>query len=267
MNTQLQKQYNILLIGEICKDYFYYGIVERISPEAPVPIFNVKEEKIYAGMAGNVQENLQGLGANVYCIHNFEEIRKDRYVDQRFNQHVIRIDKENNISPFDLSAPRQLLPDDYFKPDAIIISDYNKGFLPKDIIRSLLIKINMLYPDCDIFVDSKKTDLSCFTGCFIKLNEKEFKASGKTVDKSNKLIVTLGKKGAKHKDDFYPVEEVETFDVSGAGDTFLSAFVMKYLETKNIGEGITYANKCASFVVKKTGTYAIKKEDMNDLRI
>jgi len=53
--------------------------------------------------------------------------------------------------------------------------------------------------------------------------------------------------------------------VTGAGDTFLSSFAFKFLETKDIEKSIIFANKCASFAVKKSGTYAIKKEDLNDI--
>lgn len=260
-DIQQQKQFKILLIGEACSDYFFYGVVDRISPEAPVPVFNVKDFKVYSGMAGNVKKNLEGLGVETYFVRNFEEIRKDRYVDSRFNQHVLRIDNEKEIQPFKM----EYIPSDFFIPDAIIISDYNKGFLPSSVIVKLLEVLKKEYPDCGIFVDSKKPDLSCFTDCFIKLNEKEYEETKTTIKPSNKVIVTLGKRGAMFEEKIFKAKEVETFDVTGAGDTFLASFVFKYLETKNVSKSIVFANSCASFAVKKTGTYAITKRDIDDI--
>ena len=53
------------------------------------------------------------------------------------------------------------------------------------------------------------------------------------------------------------MEQIETTDVSGAGDTFVAAFAYKYLKTKNIAESIIYANLCASIVVTKKGVSTI----------
>ena len=72
-----------------------------------------------------------------------------------------------------------------------------------------------------------------------------------------KLIVTLGPKGCKHLDANYPVPEVEIKDSSGAGDTFISALAVKFLETGNIHESITFANFCATDVVQKRGVNTV----------
>ena len=65
MSTQLQTPFNILLIGDTCEDIYVYGRVDRISPEAPVPVFvplyNIHKD----GMAGNVCKNLEALGCRV----------------------------------------------------------------------------------------------------------------------------------------------------------------------------------------------------------
>jgi ribokinase len=91
---------------------------------------------------------------------------------------------------------------------------------------------------------------------FIKLNEHEYRNFSDDVKEQypNKLIVTLGSKGAKYMDTVYPSPDPrETIDVSGAGDTFTASFTVKYLETKNVEESIIYANKMASIVVQKRG--------------
>ena len=58
MNTQQPKKYKILLIGDNCVDVYQYGTVDRISPEAPVPVFKFSHEERKPGMAGNVANNL-----------------------------------------------------------------------------------------------------------------------------------------------------------------------------------------------------------------
>jgi sugar/nucleoside kinase (ribokinase family) len=56
---------------------------------------------------------------------------------------------------------------------------------------------------------------------------------------------------------FYPTQKVEVYDLSGAGDTFQAALVSKYLETKDVGQAIEYANNCASKVVQRKGVALI----------
>ena len=58
-NIQQQKQFKILLLGDNCTDVYQYGTVDRISPEAPVPVFKFSHEENRPGMAGNVFENLK----------------------------------------------------------------------------------------------------------------------------------------------------------------------------------------------------------------
>ena len=94
--------------------------------------------------------------------------------------------------------------------------------------------------------------LSCFD--FVKLNESEFKNHRIDDEWLDKIIITLGSKGAKHKDIIYPSPDPkETIDVSGAGDTFTASFTLKYLETNDVSKSIIFANKMASIVVSKRG--------------
>ena len=80
MDIQQQKQFNILLLGDNCIDVYQYGTVDRISPEAPVPVFKFSHEEKRAGMAGNVKNNLISLGADVTFLHG-ETSTKTRLVD------------------------------------------------------------------------------------------------------------------------------------------------------------------------------------------
>ena len=90
--------------------------------------------------------------------------------------------------------------------------------------------------------------------CGIKLNEVEFNSHTINDHFLDKIIITLGSKGAKHKGVVYPSPDPkETIDVSGAGDTFTASFTLKYLETGDVSESIIFANKMASIVVSKRG--------------
>ena len=242
----------ITVIGEFCTDIFVYGETKRLSPEAPVPVFNPLYIERNFGMAGNVVENLKSLDQHITIkhIYQLQPIKKTRYVDDKSNHMFIRVDEgEETITPLELTDS---VVDEIKNSDAIIVSDYNKGFLNEKLL------LEIAYHSRFIVMDTKKQispDLvSNFN--FIKLNEHEYLNFSDDVKKlyPNKLIVTLGSKGAKYMDNIYPSPDPrETIDVSGAGDTFTASFTVKYLETKNIEESIIYANEMSSIVVQKRG--------------
>ena len=75
----------VLIIGDSCTDIFIYGNIERISPEAPVPIFKPNDRTENGGMAMNVLSNLLALGVDADIITNSNDIKKIRYVDFKKN--------------------------------------------------------------------------------------------------------------------------------------------------------------------------------------
>ena len=103
---------NVLVIGETCVDRFVYGSVNRISPEAPVPIFVPIESKENSGMSGNVVENLKALAdINITHITNENKITKTRYVDKKSNHMFMRVDEGDNLTVghFDLENLKKKL--------------------------------------------------------------------------------------------------------------------------------------------------------------
>jgi D-beta-D-heptose 7-phosphate kinase/D-beta-D-heptose 1-phosphate adenosyltransferase len=117
-----------------------------------------------------------------------------------------------------------------------------------------------------VYVDSKKSDLSYYKQCIIKINRIEYENLKKVSDDCE-LIVTTGKHGARWNNKVYPTEECDVFDVCGAGDTFLASFVFQHLLAKSIEEAIQFANKCSRLVVGKFGTYTLTSEDVENLRM
>ena len=89
-NTQQQKRFKVLLLGDDCVDVYRYGTIDRISPEAPVPIFKFSHEEQRPGMAANVKHNLEIMGCDVTFLSNGTSI-KTRLIDQRSRQHIVRI--------------------------------------------------------------------------------------------------------------------------------------------------------------------------------
>ena len=65
--------------------------------------------------------------------------------------------------------------------------------------------------------------------------------------------MTLGPRGCKYKDKIYPAEKIEVIDQVGAGDTFVAALAVKFLEKFNINDSINFANSCATQVVRRKG--------------
>tara|TARA_R110002012_G_scaffold233844_1_gene407260 strand:+ start:874 stop:1653 length:780 start_codon:yes stop_codon:yes gene_type:complete len=254
-----QESWKILLIGDSCKDIYHYGVCERISPEAPVPVLKqIKVEK-KEGMSSNVKLNLESFGLDVLHFHNLEIIKKHRFVDSRYNQHLLRLDEgeDMKIEPFNVGVLSDLS-----RFDAVVISDYNKGFLPNKAVS----RICELFKDKPVFVDSKKQDLSFFSDCIIKINEKEFN-SLTSMPKNSKFVVTLGEKGAMCDGKIYSTDKTEVFDVCGAGDVFLSGLVYGWLRWKDPRLSIDLANKSARVSVSKMGTHVLTKEDVIGLCI
>jgi len=242
----------ITVIGELCTDIFVYGETKRLSPEAPVPVFNPLYVEKNLGMGGNVIENLKSLYHSVRIkikhIHQFQPIKKTRYVDDKSNHMFIRIDEgEEAVTPLELNDE---IINEIKESDAIIVSDYNKGFLNENLLLEIAQHSRF------IVMDTKKkiTDSLLSNFDFVKLNESEFNKHSFHKNLLNRVIVTLGSNGAKYIDQVYPSPDPrETIDVSGAGDTFTASFTLKYLETKDISQSIIYANEMASIVVSKRG--------------
>jgi len=242
----------VLLIGDSCEDRYFYGDVKRLNPEAPVPILEYRRGVTSKGMVWNVRENLRSFGVEVYISTHPEAIIKTRYIDEKSNQQIMRYDEEPKIEPLSFDFP----PEWNNLYDALVISDYNKGFLTTEKIFELTSRF--VGP---VFIDSKKTNLP--SDAYIKVNELEYERM--SYCNYENLIITRGGKGAEYKGDLYPAEKVNVFDVVGAGDTFLAALTYGYLKYGRIDKAIPLANKAAAVAVSHRGTYVLTEEDVQKL--
>ncbi len=254
---ELYKDIKILIIGDSCEDKFIYGHVVRLAPEGPVPVFNPEHSKSNGGMALNVKANIEAIGAKTTLITQTEEIVKSRYVDERTNSLLLRVDEEKKVARIEPNISENLIDNVYDEIfyDAIIISDYCKGFLTETDIGKISIR------NSNVFLDTKKILGDWCTSCdFVKINHTEFDRTKHTIDQLDildKLIITRSDEGCEYKGIIYPVEKVNIKDVSGAGDTFISGLVCEFIRTKDIVQAVKFAQDCATQVVQKKGVCTI----------
>lgn len=198
------KDKNIIIVGDIMLDVYYWGDVHRISQEAPVPVVNITNENVRAGGAGNVATNLFGLNSTPYLIGVLGEdengntllkelkdkvistagivqvkdrstIVKTRVIAQ--NQQMIRFDKEST-SFVPKSVEEKVINNlkNYInKAHGIILSDYGKGILTPTVISEIMrISKQRKVP---VYVDPKINDFSSFKAVhMIKPNLFEFQS-------------------------------------------------------------------------------------------
>jgi len=170
------KRLRVLVIGDVMLDRYVIGGVHRISPEAPVPVLTVEDEKIVAGGAANVALNAASLGANVEVCGWFgddsqgEQLRallQDQgiSVDQSFlfsgaptisktrvtssNQQICRVDRESDSNSYapNLSLLQESLISKINSSDVVIVSDYGKGFVSNELFRIIRKHANFVSVD------------------------------------------------------------------------------------------------------------------------
>jgi D-glycero-beta-D-manno-heptose-7-phosphate kinase len=202
-------------------------------------------------MAGNVVRNIKALGCEVDFITNKTEIKKIRYVCSKYNHLLLRVDENDSCEKIDIVP---------FKTgiyNAVIISDYCKGFLTEEDIEIISKSF-----DCPIFLDTKKILGNWAHNIdFIKINYHEYERNKEILKNdlilNNKTIVTRGKYGCDYQTKNYPTVDVPVKDVSGAGDTFLSGLVIEYARSKDIDKAIQFAQECTTIVIQKSGVSTI----------
>ena len=195
------KSPKILVIGDLMIDHYLWGSCERISPEAPVQVVNVKSESMILGGAGNVINNLKALGAQVDVISvlggcetavELRKLLKNINVDTRYlitqkdrisskktriiaaQQQVVRYDRESSD---DISLKSQKSISDCFTRiissyDVVLLSDYGKGVLTYDLTQSLISTANKV--NKKVLIDPKGIDYSKYNNAFLLTpNKKE----------------------------------------------------------------------------------------------
>ena len=296
------KSPKLLVIGDLMIDHYLWGSCERISPEAPVQVVNVKSESAVLGGAGNVINNLNALGAQVDVISVIggceisDELKtllsninvnsqylitqKDRITSKKSRiiasqQQVVRYDREST-DEINSESQKQIL--DTFNSiitdyDGVLLSDYGKGVLTKELTTSLIAIANK--NNKKVLVDPKGLDYSKYKGAYLLTpNKKEAseatKVDIKDDDSLTKAItqlktecdldvslITLSEQGVAIYDDrlrTHPTVAREVFDVTGAGDTVLASLGFALACGYEIDDAVEFSNLAAGVVVGKIGS-------------
>jgi rfaE bifunctional protein kinase chain/domain len=285
----------IAVIGDFIEDRYIIGDVDRISPEAPVPVVKVTNYKSTPGGAGNVFMNLveMGVEAHLFCDigHLRDDIkssagmsiesmlhltRRQHCVKTRVmsgNHHMVRFDDE--IVPVWRDYADMKWRDDFeawlLDWDAVIISDYHKGLVSDDVAERV---INLCEQyKVPVIVDAKR-DFGRFERCTLfKCNSKEWDASGYTLMELlqkldiKELVVTEGARGLFTFNGMTAVtiegHKIPIVDTCGAGDTVTAVLaVCKALKIEIDMAGAAFANRLAAEVCKHPGVYPITREDL-----
>jgi bifunctional ADP-heptose synthase (sugar kinase/adenylyltransferase) len=263
-DTPLQKQLNVLVIGESCIDVYLEGLIVRKYSETKtngklldnVPIFEVKKENKKKGMASNVVENFLSLGHKVKFLTNEKIILKKRFINQETKEHIIRADFFDSCNQLSIKKLKLINLNEF---DFIVFSDYNKGLITKNIVTYIRENFKGV-----IYVDSKKKNLTMFKHCIVKINETEYsKVSNFPNFDEFEIIITKGAKGACHKEKVYEAHPIDkVIDICGAGDNFLAGFTIMFHSTKDFKKSIHFANYCASICLSHVGVNPISKKDL-----
>jgi D-beta-D-heptose 7-phosphate kinase/D-beta-D-heptose 1-phosphate adenosyltransferase len=294
--------------GDIMLDEYVIGEVGRISPEAPVPVVRVRERLSRLGGAGNVARQIVTLGAEVAlcgvighdnsgdavlerCRENSIDSRAIRRLEGHHTTHKIRVLgarqqllrldwEETGPCPQSVTAPLVAKLGAGDRPDAIVLSDYSKGFLTQAAIADLL-EAGRVH-QVPVLIDPKSQNFATYCGADIltpNLRELEA-ASGRSLHSATDeaiseaaravmeengigaLVVTLGERGVLvvPKEDPHtaiPAHRRAVFDVTGAGDTVIAVLALATASGASLEVAARIANTAAGIAVGQVGAAAV----------
>ena len=310
----------ILVVGDLILDQYIWGFVDRISPEAPVPVVRANRRNYVPGGAANVANNISALGAKVSlcgilgdsldpATEKFQSEAKKLGIDTKGvffeegrkttlktriiagHQQVVRVDWEDvhNISGHIKARLSRFLADNIKKFDAVIIEDYGKGLLDRELTRDIIKRARDFKKI--VTVDPKENNFDCYKHAtcitpnrkeaqnairYLKMNDRgnlfriyketlstdsDIKNAGEKILEYlqlESLLITLGEGGMwlfeRGRDKRIATQAQEVFDVSGAGDTVISSFTLALCAGASKLEAAHIANFAAGIVVGKLGT-------------
>jgi rfaE bifunctional protein kinase chain/domain len=310
------KNYHILVIGDVMLDRYIRGKVDRISPEAPVPVLQWQSTESRLGGAANVALNVKRLGARVSIAglvgkdnsgSKMIELLAEEEIDHALlvhsekaattvktriiggHQHLLRIDEEryHELEEAELEVFMTRLPLlwDQDPPDAIILQDYNKGFLTKNLITAVMSFAEVR--GTPVAVDPKDLNIFTYTGVTIfKPNLRELRAKVSfpvevdlpSLDKAAAEVkatlnarvtaVTLSEHGIflsdRQQSGCYPTEVRTVVDVCGAGDAVISVITLAYLMGANLDQTAVLANTAGGVVCGEVGVCPVDVRRMKE---
>lgn len=302
----------IAVVGDLMVDRYIWGGVSRISPEAPVPVVDMEQEQTRPGGAANVAMNIKSLGGSPFLVgivgaDNSGKQLLDLFRELDFptngiatdktrpttvktrvianNQHIVRIDREQKddisgrMQEELLGAIRKTLG----SIDGIIIEDYNKGVVTKDLIAETIRmaldggKIISVDPKFNNFFEYKRVTvikpnrMEAEEAMGLRLaSDDEVDTAGRTLLRkleAQNVLLTRGEKGMSLFESngntlHLPTKALKVADVSGAGDTVISTLTMALSGGATISEAATLANYAGGIVCSYAGIVPVRIEEL-----
>lgn len=304
------KGIRILIAGDVMLDRYWWGDVDRISPEAPVPVVRLQGSTVAPGGAANVAANVAGLGAtpillgaigsdsearelqrsltekNIDPCHLVKLRGRPTIVKTRIvahGQQIVRVDQEErlNLTEKEERQVARAIGEVIHSVDLIVISDYGKGFLSNRVLQELISRGR----DADkaIIVDPKGRDYQKYrNSTLITPNRREaslasgldehaddmISSAGRSLQQEcgiENVLITQGENGmtlflADNERFDIPAASVETYDVTGAGDTVVATLAVALASGLQLKDSAILANAAAGEVVQHVGTTSVTRE-------
>jgi rfaE bifunctional protein kinase chain/domain len=302
----------VLVIGDVMLDEYLWGRVERISPEAPVPVVKVEKQSFSLGGASNVALNVLSFGAIPHLVgiignddagRNLKSLMKREgmgtkglFTDRKrativkkrivaHHQQVVRVDieEEQRMSKTMEERILRYINNPSLSFSAIVIEDYNKGLLSKKVIKKTISLAQKR--KVPITVDPKFDHFFDFRGVTLfKPNIRELeRVSGRSLKekdsiersvknlqreiKAKAILLTMGERGMvlfeKGKKPFYlKPHALDVFDVTGAGDTVITAMTMALTAGCTMREATRFSSIAAAIEVTKLGAAPVTTEEI-----
>jgi D-glycero-beta-D-manno-heptose-7-phosphate kinase len=294
----------VLVLGDLMLDRYLWGDTGRISPEAPVPVIEAREETIRLGGAANVANNIQALGGEAMLVgvtgadsfaQELVRLLRERRISAGWlvadrvrhtttktrilarHQQVVRVDREDSTEisgdVLDSTLDRALAALE--KATACVISDYGKGVVTRGLLAPILAEAKQRgIPVC---VDPKETHFFAYRGVAVitpnlveagaaygrRLRDlPTILAAGRYLREEldcESVLITRGDQGMtlfnrKGPVVHFPAVATEVFDVTGAGDTVVSAFAMALSAGAEAVEATAISNHAGGLVIREVGT-------------
>jgi len=302
----------IAVVGDLMLDRYIWGSVSRISPEAPVPVIDMETEQARLGGAANVARNIKSLGGEPLLVgvigadtsgkQLYDIIRETGFSPEgvivdpsrpttvktrviAHSQHVVRLDREQRT---EVSAAIQRKILDVLRIQlnhlsGIIIEDYNKGVVVKNLIHQIIALANdagkpvtvdpkfnnfFEYKSITVFKPNRKEAEEALG---IRLqNEDDIQNAGKLLLErlqAKNVLLTLGERGmslfeSDGTSSHVPTKARNVADVSGAGDTVIASLTMSLVAGATIREAAAVANHAGGVVCGYVGIVPIDKGEL-----
>ena len=303
---------SILIIGDLMLDHFVVGRVDRISPEAPVPVVQYERDEYRLGGAANVASNIVAMGGRVQTVGVVGQdddgkrltsemggmgigtggiitdpsrctTRKLRVVTTR-KQQVARIDYENDGEvggSIEAAICRKV--EELADPvDAILVSDYLKGVVSRNVAqaasaaarrRKIPLLVDPKVPHIDYYagatvVTPNHHEAESVTHMRIRSADDAREAARRFKERvgCEWVLITRGEHGmwllAREGETDLPAEAREVADVTGAGDTVISALALGLAAGATLADAARLANRAAGIVVGKFGPATVTVDEL-----